>query len=69
MFYSKDALTGEVSLIETRPCGECQHYKRLIDGSICRKHLIGVLPDLRVTYMERNGTCWEAPAPEQPQLT
>lgn len=64
-FYSWSA-TGdgnyEASFIETRPCSGCQHYKRLIDGSICRKHLMAVPPDMFVTYMERVGTCWEAKA-------
>lgn len=67
MFYSRDAITGEVSLIETRPCSDCKHYRRLIDGSICKKLLMAVPPDMKVTYMERNGTCWEVKEPEPPQ--
>lgn len=69
-FYSwstQDGKTYEASYRETRPCGDCLHYKRLIDRSICRKHLMGVLPDMLATYMERNGTCWEPNLPEPPR--
>ena len=30
-----------------------------MDGSICRKHLMAVVPDMHVTYMERTGSCFE----------
>lgn len=59
MFWSKDILSGEISLIETRPCSECKCHKRLVDGSICTKHLMAIHPEMLVTYMERNGTCFE----------
>lgn len=49
----------EISFIEARPCCDCQHYRRLVDGSICRKHLMAVVPDMHVTYMERTGSCFE----------
>ncbi len=68
-FWSSDGSDKQKAyFLETRPCSGCQHYKRLIDGSICRKHLMGVLPDMLVTYAEQDGTCWEPAAPDIDQM-
>ncbi len=48
--------------VEKRPCNECKHSKEQ-SGSvilICSKKLMGVLPDMKVTYKIDTGTCWEA---------
>lgn len=49
--------------METRRCGDCQHHKRLFDGSICTKLLMSVLPSM-VPYVPLGKTCFEPlPAP------
>ena len=47
-------------LQETRPCKHCKHFSaKLDDISICRKKLMGVLPDMKVNYKAEDGTCFE----------
>lgn len=45
--------------VETRPCEECKHYKKLVDGSICRLHLMAVIPKMLVTYKLKDGSCFK----------
>jgi len=52
--------------VDPRECRDCLHHKRLIDGSICTKHMMGVSPDMHVYFKIVNGTCWtENPPPER----
>ena len=55
-----DGCESQVYDVDPRECKDCRHYKRLIDGSICRKHLIAVVPDMHVMFKISEGTCWEA---------
>jgi len=45
---------------ETRQCKNCMFSKQLIDGWICKKHLMAITPDMRVTYKVSEGSCWQA---------
>ncbi len=44
--------------VETRKCGDCAHYLKLIDGSICKRCSMVVTQDMRVTFKIVNGSCW-----------
>jgi hypothetical protein len=46
--------------VDPRECQDCAHHKRLIDGSICSKHLMAVTRTMHVTFKVANGTCWTA---------
>lgn len=45
--------------VDPRECGACKAFRRLWDGSICTKHLMGVVPDMHVNYRVEDGSCWE----------
>ena len=49
----------EKLILETRPCKDCAQYKRLHDGSICMKLLMGVTADMLVNFYASKGTCFE----------
>ena len=44
--------------VDERECGSCVHHSRLIGGSICKKHLMAITVDMRVTFKISEGTCW-----------
>jgi ribosomal protein L37E len=46
--------------VETRQCGDCIHSKDVGMNKIltCKKKLMGVLPDMNVTYKTSEGSCW-----------
>lgn len=44
--------------VEPRECGGCTHHKQLIDGGICKKHLMACTASMHVTYKIATGTCW-----------
>lgn len=47
--------------LEDRPCKACKQFKPMLDGSsICRKKLMGVVPDMLVTFKVEDGTCFES---------
>lgn len=47
-------------ILETRPCRECKCSKRVSYGyMICTKKLMGVLPNMLVTFDVTKGTCFE----------
>jgi hypothetical protein len=52
--------------VETRACGGCAHHRRLIDGSICRRHWMAIVPSMLVCYKITKGTCFEPAAPTGP---
>ena len=43
--------------VETRPCSSCSHFKKLVIGSMCKKHFMGVTPCMNVTFKIAEGTC------------
>lgn len=47
---------------ETRLCGDCAHYFNSVGYHGCRKHLMAVLPAMRVNFKPEEGTCWEQAA-------
>ena len=49
----------KVYAVDPRPCSGCASYSRLLSGSICRKHLMGVSADMHVTFKITEGTCFE----------
>lgn len=55
--------------VETRPCKNCLNYRKLVDGSVCRKMLMGVTPNMLVTYWVEKGTCFEPSKVELIQRT
>ena len=44
--------------VDTRQCKDCVHSKKLLTGTICSKHLMGVTPDMNVTFKIADGSCW-----------
>ncbi len=42
-----------------RPCSECRHSQQLVDGWICRKHLMAITADMHVSYTESSPLCFE----------
>lgn len=50
----------KIYAIDERECSGCKHRSRLPKGSICKKHLMVVVPQMHVTYKIAEGTCWEA---------
>ena len=54
--------------VDHRECRDCAHYRLVVGGSVCKKHLMVVVPEMRVTYSVVDGTCFEqAPAEGGPQ--
>ena len=54
----------KVCAVHDQPCSGCRHYRLLIGGSICRRHLMRVTPDMHVTYKigkpaREGGLCFE----------
>lgn len=50
--------------VHDRPCSECQHARHLSTGWICKRHLMAITADMRVTYHVepgpgRSGLCFE----------
>lgn len=45
--------------VETRPCEGCAHYRDVIHGAVCKKHLMAVSPAMLVTFKIADGTCWK----------
>jgi len=54
---------AKVLEVETRTCEGCEHCKAVFAGSVCKKHLMAVSPDMLVTFKIANGTCWQAKTP------
>ena len=46
--------------VDQRQCQDCAHSSRLWSGTICTKHLMGVTPDMNVTFKIADGSCWTA---------
>ncbi len=44
---------------EDRPCKGCKHSKEDLHGWLCTKHLMGITPEMHVTYKKEEGTCYE----------
>ncbi len=44
--------------VDERQCKDCADYRQVIGGSVCLKHLMGVTPDMHVTYLIDEGSCW-----------
>lgn len=51
---------------ETRPCGECEHFKDMgkFYIPICKKKLMGVTRGMHVSFKRTEGTCWTKPKTE-----
>ena len=48
--------------VDERQCQDCTHSRKLLDGTICNKHLMRVTPDMNVTFKIAEGSCWAARA-------
>lgn len=48
--------------VDERQCKDCTHSSKLWDGTICKKHLMRVTPDMNVTFKIAEGSCWTARA-------
>jgi hypothetical protein len=46
--------------VDEKQCKDCAHYRKLLDGSICKKHLMSVSPSMNVTFKIVEGSCWAA---------
>ena len=46
--------------VDERPCKDCAHSRKLLDGTICKKHLMAVSPCMNVTFKIAEGSCWSA---------
>lgn len=46
--------------IETRKCGTCKHITPTVLWPMCKKKLMVVTNEMRVTYQVDKGTCYEA---------
>lgn len=44
--------------VDTRPCSGCAHFSVVVGGSVCRRHLMRVVPDMLVTFKLSEGSCW-----------
>lgn len=44
--------------VDERECKDCEFSSKLIGGWICKKHLMVVTPDMRVTFKISQGSCW-----------
>lgn len=59
----------KVLAVHDRPCGECRHHLRIGPegfggSSICRRHMMSIVPDMFVAYHlvegpGRSGLCFE----------
>ena len=49
--------------VDERQCQDCAHSSKLWDGTICKKHLMRVSPDMNVTFKIADGTCWQERGP------
>jgi hypothetical protein len=54
----------KIFAVDDRQCQDCANHKRLISGSICSRHLMGVSPTMNVTFRITNGSCFEPAASE-----
>lgn len=47
--------------VDDRQCADCKHSKEQLGSVImtCSKKLMGVLPDMNVTYKVAEGSCWK----------
>jgi hypothetical protein len=54
-----NACGEKVMEVETRPCEGCANYRDVVNGSVCKKHLMAVSPVMLVTFKIAEGTCWE----------
>lgn len=59
---SNDTENGEYRVHDV-PCGECRHARELINGWICRKHLMAITANMHVTYGGSTVLCFEAKEP------
>lgn len=46
--------------VDSRECKDCAHFKTVLAGSICKKYLMGVTPNMNVTFRITEGSCWTA---------
>jgi len=44
--------------VDERECKDCLYHSRLPGGSICRKHLMVVVPGMHVTFRIADGSCF-----------
>lgn len=49
----------KVLTVDKRECKDCIHSKKLIDGWICKKHLMSIIPNMHVTFHTEEGSCFE----------
>lgn len=49
----------KVFAVDDRECKDCTHHVRLMSGSICRRHVMAVVPSMNVTYRIADGSCFE----------
>lgn len=45
--------------VDHRECQDCSFSEKLIGGWICSKHLMGVAPDMHVTFKISEGSCFQ----------
>lgn len=46
--------------VDERECKDCvSFFRRPLNYSGCRRHLMAVSPDMHVTYKIKDGTCWK----------
>lgn len=55
--------------VDERQCQDCAHSRKLFDGTICKKHLMGVPPSMNVTFKIVDGSCWTAKTGLSPAIT
>lgn len=48
--------------VDHRECRDCAHYRVVVGGSVCRRHLMAVVPEMHVTYQIIDGSCFEQAA-------
>lgn len=55
--------------LEARTCDGCAHFRDMGVGDIpiCRKLLMAVGRNMRVTFRDEDGTCWESAPPKEDQ--
>jgi hypothetical protein len=58
---------AHVLAVHDKPCGQCFNFLKVSGGTICRKHMMAVSADMRVTYyvnpnadLGRSGLCFVA---------
>jgi len=52
------ACDAKVYDVDERQCQDCTHSRKLWDGTICKRHLMRVTPDMNVMFKIAKGSCW-----------